>query len=140
MFENISQGLSTFSISKTSVKYSIMKFSLQSLVLLTCFASVAIADVIPSYILYYPGGTPEATKAEAKDIILKSGGQILYEYSKFFAQKVKLHHTRKLIRDCRVLEWICRNHTKGGHGERQKLGRPADQRGSREPSRWEVWV
>jgi hypothetical protein len=53
-----------------------------------CFA---IADQIPSCILFYPYGTPKEIKAEAKAVIVQSGGKILYEYSKY------LHFTSSAI-------------------------------------------
>ncbi|TID13102.1 hypothetical protein E2P81_ATG09831 [Venturia nashicola] len=62
-----------------------MKFSLPSLLLLTCFSSAAIAGVIPSYILYYLPEVTAETKAQAKDAIVSGGGQILYEYQSFNA-------------------------------------------------------
>ncbi|RDI86988.1 hypothetical protein Vi05172_g3194 [Venturia inaequalis] len=60
-----------------------MKFSLPSLVLLASFAPVTIAALIPLYIVLYPPGTSEATKKEAKSVITKSGGLVLYDYENF---------------------------------------------------------
>jgi hypothetical protein len=67
-----------------------MRFSLGSLFLFFLYLCFAIADQIPSYILFYPYGTPEEIKAEAKAVIIQSGGKIMYEYSKYLQSRPPL--------------------------------------------------
>ena len=58
-----------------------MKFPSIFFTYLTVFSWLAIAAPLEVYIFFYPPGTPEATKVEAKNLIANNGGRVIYDYS-----------------------------------------------------------